>query len=112
MLGWVGLAHAHWQECVECLVPSLPIRSSICQCSSVLGRFGCARLNAGVKGIAGADRRVRDRNVWTSCSGLSWGVDLGSRHMSCLLLALVSLTLDWLMDIGLVNGRCRDFKGR
>ena len=30
-------------------MPSLPIRSSVCQCSSVLGRFGCARLNAGVE---------------------------------------------------------------
>ena len=26
---WVGLAHAHWQECVECLVPSLPINQFV-----------------------------------------------------------------------------------
>ena len=64
-----------------------------------------------VEGIAEADRRDRDRNVWTSCSGLSCGMALGSRHVSCWLVALVSLMLDWLMDVGLVNGRCRDSKG-
>ena len=102
---WVGLSREHWQACVECLVPSLPIRSSVCQCSSILGRCGSVRLNAGVEGIAGADRRDRGRNVWTSCSGLSWGVALGSRHVSYGLVALVSLTLDWLMDaVGIPRG--------
>ena len=91
-------------------MPSLPIRSSVCQCSSILGRCGSVRLNAGVEGIAGADRRDRGRNVWTSCSGLSWGVALGSRHVSYGLVALVSvalvsLTLDWLMDaVGIPRG--------
>ena len=64
-----------------------------------------------VKGIAGADRLNRDRNVWTSSSGLNWDVAEGSRHLSCRLVALVSLTLDWLMDIGLVNGCCRIPRG-
>ena len=59
-----------------------------------------------VEEIAGADWRDRDRNVWTSSSGISWGVAQGSRHLSCRLVVLVSLMLDWLIDFGLVNGRC------
>ena len=93
--------------CLEFTVEDI----SVCLCSSILGRFGCSRLNAGVEGIAGADRRDRDRNVWTSCSGLNWGMALGSRHVSCRPVALVSLTLDWLMDVGLDNGCCLDSKG-
>ena len=88
-------------------MPSLPIRSSVCQCSIVLGRFGYVRLNAGyvrlnagVDGIAGADRRDRDRNVWDLMLWTQLG--RGSRIQAC----VMSAGGAGVSDLGLVNG-CR-----
>ena len=106
MLGWTGLAHAHWQECVVWLVPSLPIRSCVCQSSSVLGRFGCAPLNAESRRNSW-DRQVRQR---PKCLNVMLWTRLG--RGSRIQASVVPAGGAGVSDVRLVNGHCQDSKGQ
>ena len=101
VLGWVGLGWidtCHWQECVKWLVPSLPIKSCFYLCSSVLGRFGCRRLNAeSRRNSSGKQVRRRpkclDFMLWTHQGR-------GSRIQASVVLAGGA----GVSDVGFVNG--------